>query len=415
MPPGSAVPPPSLVCRLLRHPPRAGQRGLDVFPVHGPRLDCGNSPPRLGDALKAARPVGPGPGPDPQGDLGRPSQLETSGLRAGVGPAPGRGGGGPAPSPPHHRAVWFPQECCLCNLRGGALQMTTDRRWVARGSPWGWGARRTERAQTAPEDPVSPNRPAATRGAGAGGGRASRGGSPVRPDPSLPATRWIHVICAIAVPEVRFLNVMERHPVDISAIPEQRWKLVRPLGSWPCGRRRPIAAWPNLFAPKGAAGPWLAVCVQGRGLCTILQPCARRPAQGGAAQPAPRLLRFLPSGSALLTDCPVHGLAVRTAPLSCRTELHAPNVHAPPPLPLPPPLCCLPVRVCEWGHAGRVLCPLSVTEHSVLQVCLCGCTWQDLPLSVATSHPRSPSSINGHLGCFWVTAMALNTGVQIPL
>ncbi|XP_071433993.1 lysine-specific demethylase 4B isoform X1 [Pithys albifrons albifrons] len=55
-------------------------------------------------------------------------------------------------------------ECCLCNLRGGALQMTTD-------------------------------------------------------------GRWVHVICAIAVPEARFLNVMERHPVDISAIPEQRWKL----------------------------------------------------------------------------------------------------------------------------------------------------------------------------------------------
>ncbi|XP_075401392.1 lysine-specific demethylase 4B isoform X2 [Tenrec ecaudatus] len=55
-------------------------------------------------------------------------------------------------------------ECCLCNLRGGALQTTTDRRWV-------------------------------------------------------------HVICAIAVPEARFLSVMERHPVDISAIPEQRWKL----------------------------------------------------------------------------------------------------------------------------------------------------------------------------------------------
>ncbi|XP_054982901.1 lysine-specific demethylase 4B isoform X2 [Sorex araneus] len=54
--------------------------------------------------------------------------------------------------------------CCLCNLRGGALQMTTDR-------------------------------------------------------------RWIHVICAIAVPEVRFVNVMERRPVDISAIPEQRWRL----------------------------------------------------------------------------------------------------------------------------------------------------------------------------------------------
>uniref|UniRef100_A0A8C6EJS7 Lysine-specific demethylase 4B n=1 Tax=Microcebus murinus TaxID=30608 RepID=A0A8C6EJS7_MICMU len=55
-------------------------------------------------------------------------------------------------------------ECCLCSLRGGALQMTTER-------------------------------------------------------------RWIHVICAIAVPEARFLNVIERHPVDISAIPEQRWKL----------------------------------------------------------------------------------------------------------------------------------------------------------------------------------------------
>jgi hypothetical protein len=38
------------------------------------------------------------------------------------------------------------------------------------------------------------------------------------------------VICAIAVPEVRFLNVIERNPVDISGIPEQRWKLVRPQG-----------------------------------------------------------------------------------------------------------------------------------------------------------------------------------------
>ncbi|XP_031204607.1 lysine-specific demethylase 4B isoform X2 [Mastomys coucha] len=55
-------------------------------------------------------------------------------------------------------------ECCLCNLRGGALQRTTEH-------------------------------------------------------------RWIHVICAIAVPEVRFLNVIERNPVDVSAIPEQRWKL----------------------------------------------------------------------------------------------------------------------------------------------------------------------------------------------
>ncbi|XP_030073364.1 lysine-specific demethylase 4B isoform X2 [Microcaecilia unicolor] len=55
-------------------------------------------------------------------------------------------------------------DCCLCNLRGGALQMTTD-------------------------------------------------------------GRWVHVICAIAVPEVHFLNVIERHPVDITAIPEQRCRL----------------------------------------------------------------------------------------------------------------------------------------------------------------------------------------------
>ncbi|XP_034975003.2 lysine-specific demethylase 4B isoform X4 [Zootoca vivipara] len=55
-------------------------------------------------------------------------------------------------------------DCCLCNLRGGALQRTTD-------------------------------------------------------------GRWVHVICAIAVPEARFLNVIERHPVDITAILEQRWKL----------------------------------------------------------------------------------------------------------------------------------------------------------------------------------------------
>ncbi|XP_074664597.1 lysine-specific demethylase 4B isoform X3 [Strix aluco] len=57
-------------------------------------------------------------------------------------------------------------ECCLCNLRGGALQMTTD-------------------------------------------------------------GRWVHIICAIAVPEARFLNVIERHPVDISAIPEQRLRLIQ--------------------------------------------------------------------------------------------------------------------------------------------------------------------------------------------
>ncbi|KAL1023301.1 hypothetical protein UPYG_G00038920 [Umbra pygmaea] len=55
-------------------------------------------------------------------------------------------------------------DCCLCNLRGGALKMTTD-------------------------------------------------------------NRWVHVICAMAVAEVRFVNAVEREPVDVSAIPESRKSL----------------------------------------------------------------------------------------------------------------------------------------------------------------------------------------------
>ncbi|XP_017663675.1 PREDICTED: lysine-specific demethylase 4C isoform X3 [Lepidothrix coronata] len=55
-------------------------------------------------------------------------------------------------------------ECCLCNLRGGALKQTTDKKWA-------------------------------------------------------------HVICAIAIPEVRFGNVTERTPIDTSRIPLQRLKL----------------------------------------------------------------------------------------------------------------------------------------------------------------------------------------------
>ncbi|XP_010018645.1 PREDICTED: lysine-specific demethylase 4C-like, partial [Nestor notabilis] len=55
-------------------------------------------------------------------------------------------------------------ECCLCNLRGGALKQTTDKKWA-------------------------------------------------------------HVICAVAIPEVRFGNVTERTPIDTSRIPLQRLKL----------------------------------------------------------------------------------------------------------------------------------------------------------------------------------------------
>ncbi|XP_029943521.1 lysine-specific demethylase 4A [Salarias fasciatus] len=56
------------------------------------------------------------------------------------------------------------ESCCLCALRGGALQETTN-------------------------------------------------------------NKWVHVLCAVAVLEARFVNVTERRPVDLSGIPLQRFKL----------------------------------------------------------------------------------------------------------------------------------------------------------------------------------------------
>ncbi|XP_035985553.1 lysine-specific demethylase 4A-like [Fundulus heteroclitus] len=37
--------------------------------------------------------------------------------------------------------------------------------------------------------------------------------------------RWVHVLCAVAVMEARFVNITERSPVDLSGIPLQRFKL----------------------------------------------------------------------------------------------------------------------------------------------------------------------------------------------
>ncbi|KAL1282483.1 hypothetical protein QQF64_001286 [Cirrhinus molitorella] len=54
--------------------------------------------------------------------------------------------------------------CCLCNLRGGALKRTSD-------------------------------------------------------------DRWVHVMCAVGLPEVKFIDVVKRAPIDISFIPIQRYKL----------------------------------------------------------------------------------------------------------------------------------------------------------------------------------------------
>ncbi|KAK7126399.1 hypothetical protein R3I94_017772 [Phoxinus phoxinus] len=54
--------------------------------------------------------------------------------------------------------------CCLCSLRGGALKKTTD-------------------------------------------------------------DRWVHVICAVAVAEARFVSAVEREPVDVSSVPDTRKSL----------------------------------------------------------------------------------------------------------------------------------------------------------------------------------------------
>uniref|UniRef100_A0A3P8PHI0 Lysine-specific demethylase 4B n=1 Tax=Astatotilapia calliptera TaxID=8154 RepID=A0A3P8PHI0_ASTCA len=58
----------------------------------------------------------------------------------------------------------FSQECCLCNLRGGALKKTQN-------------------------------------------------------------DKWAHVMCAVALPEARFSNESKRSPIDTSRIPMQRYKL----------------------------------------------------------------------------------------------------------------------------------------------------------------------------------------------
>ncbi|XP_039512442.1 lysine-specific demethylase 4A isoform X1 [Pimephales promelas] len=62
------------------------------------------------------------------------------------------------------KANAFSESCCLCSLRGGALH------------------------------------------------RANNG-------------KWVHVLCAVAVLEARFVNIAERSPVDLSGIPLQRFKL----------------------------------------------------------------------------------------------------------------------------------------------------------------------------------------------
>ncbi|XP_072294505.1 lysine-specific demethylase 4A-like isoform X2 [Eucyclogobius newberryi] len=62
------------------------------------------------------------------------------------------------------KANAFTENCCLCSLRGGALQKANN-------------------------------------------------------------NKWVHVLCAVAVLEARFVNIADRSPVDLSGIPLQRFKL----------------------------------------------------------------------------------------------------------------------------------------------------------------------------------------------
>lgn len=63
------------------------------------------------------------------------ASLKRKDCGQGTDQAPGQRGDSSALCPAHCACVWSPQECCLCNLRGGALQMTTDQRWVEGPSP----------------------------------------------------------------------------------------------------------------------------------------------------------------------------------------------------------------------------------------------------------------------------------------
>ncbi|XP_077936761.1 lysine-specific demethylase 4C isoform X10 [Gasterosteus aculeatus] len=75
----------------------------------------------------------------------------------------------------------FTAECCLCNLRGGALKKTQS-------------------------------------------------------------DKWAHVMCAVALPEARFSNEAKRSPIDTSGIPMQRYKLkCIYCGARGSGKRRPGA------------------------------------------------------------------------------------------------------------------------------------------------------------------------------
>ncbi|MGH0164027.1 UNVERIFIED_CONTAM: hypothetical protein FKN15_046406 [Acipenser sinensis] len=54
--------------------------------------------------------------------------------------------------------------------------------------------------------------------------------------------KWVHVLCAVAVLEARFVNLAERSPVDLGGIPLQRFKLASKMKCYYCKKRMKRAA-----------------------------------------------------------------------------------------------------------------------------------------------------------------------------
>lgn len=164
------------------------------------------------------------------------------------------------------------------------------------------------------------------------------------------------MICAIAVPEVRFLNVMERHPVDISAIPEQRWKLVGARASWPrgvgVGR---LVPWTlvrlNRFLFWGATKRWVL----------------SEPAHvGEAVLPLPGFSNnpdIYPDSLPALS----HAANCGTPPRHGQQSMTGFTLIEPP---LPAPTHSLHSAFCtrDWGYAGHVLLGQFLSVGDVLKV-----------------------------------------------
>lgn len=119
----------------------------------------------------------------------------------------------------HPPCLVFFQECCLCNLRGGALKKTQNDKWEQAFVLW---LSLHIHLRSLELGPINCLRVliiilwlfVCVR-------------VYTHTHTYLFIYRWAHVMCAVALPEVRFSNEAKRSPIDTSRIPMQRYKLVR--------------------------------------------------------------------------------------------------------------------------------------------------------------------------------------------